>query len=146
DVDSAINYEGLIPLDPYLFSAETFNELTDDVADLTAANGELTGQLAAANEQIAELLSFYFMKNVKCVLQENDTNFGKSEAFIIKSISVNGSGVSVNKAMFRDEESLNKNVFEVNHEIITDRDVIDFIYKKYITLHNIPEENLIIEE
>lgn len=113
---------------------------------LLADYSNLENQLVVATARIAELEEFEFVKNVKGVLQENDTNFGKSEAFILRSISVNGSGVSVNKAMFRDEESLNKNVFEVNHEIITDRDVIDFIYKKYITLHNIPEENLIIEE
>ena len=137
DVDSAINYEGLIPLDPYLFSAETFNELTDDVADLTAANGELTGQLA-------ELEEFEFTKNVIGIAEEQDTYFGSSEAYKLRNIAVNPEGlVTLTKSLHRDRESFSKRAIKEIPETFVDRDIIDFVYHKYKQLHNIPEQDII---
>ncbi|MHC1736890.1 MAG: hypothetical protein AB9882_02630 [Ignavibacteriaceae bacterium] len=133
----AVAYKGVIPLDPYLFSAETFNELTDDVADLTAANGELTGQLA-------ELEEFEFTKNVIGIAEEQDTYFGSSEAYKLRNIAVNPEGlVTLTKSLHRDRESFSKRAIKEIPETFVDRDIIDFVYHKYKQLHNIPEQDII---
>lgn len=144
DVAKAIAYKGVIPIDPYLFTLADITELEANNAALTEANAALTEANVLLSEENTALHMYDFTEDVAGIAEESDTNFGLSEAYLLKNITVNPSGlVTLTKALHRDSSAFAKTALKEIPEKFTDSLILDFIYRRYQILHSIPDNDLI---
>ncbi len=154
DVDKAIAYKGVIPLDPYLYNTdfitdlETENEtLTNENLELTEENETLTNEileLTEENESLeSQLAIIEFTEDVEGFTITKVTDFGTLTAGKISDVQILDNKVRCKVDYYINSESLEKlYVYSENVEFY-ERKIIDYIYKHFCINQEISEDNLI---
>lgn len=147
DVDKAIAYKGVIPLDPYLYDEDYITGLQSDILDLTSDNETLTSEnlaLTAENETLdTQLALLEFVENVDGFQISKVTDYGTLTAGKISDVQILDNKVRCKVDYYINSESLEKlYVYSENVEFY-ERKIIDYIYKHFCINQEISENNLI---
>jgi hypothetical protein len=147
DVDKAIAYKGVIPLDPYIYNDDYITGLQSDILDLTSDNETLTSEnlaLTEENETLeTQLALFELVENVEGFQISKVTDYGTLTAGKISDVQILDNKVRCKVDYFINTESLVKQyVYSENVEFY-ERKVIDYIYKHFCIKQEISEDDLI---
>ena len=140
DVDKAIAYKGVIPLDPYLYNTDFITDLETENETLTNENLELTEENETLETQLA---LFELVENVEGFQISKVTDYGTLTAGKISDVQILDNKVRCKVDYFINTESLVKQyVYSENVEFY-ERKVIDYIYKHFCINQEISEDDLI---